>query len=94
MPLRLTLAAVQLSLRSNKIDSDGAKAIGFTSYLILWEGFPPEVATWEPENAIHDDFVDAYEAALEAEAELEAEEAAEDAAEDAAAEEEAATGAE
>ena len=66
----------------------------FTSYLVLWEGFPPEVATWEPEAAIHDDFVDAYEAALEAEAELEAEEAAEDAAEDAAAEEEAATGAE
>ena len=43
-------------------------------YLILWEDFPPEVATWEPEAAIHDDFIDAYEASLEAEAELDAEE--------------------
>ena len=54
----------------------------FTSYFILWKGFPPEVATWEPEASIHDDFVDAYEAALEAEAELDAEEAAEDAEDD------------
>lgn len=54
------------------------KAKAFTSYLILWEDFPPEVATWEPEAHIHDDFIDAYEASLEAEAELEAEEAAED----------------
>ena len=52
-------------------------------YLILWEDFPPEVATWEPEAAIHEDFIDAYEASLEAEAELEAEEAAEDEEDDA-----------
>jgi hypothetical protein len=54
------------------------KQKAFTYYLILWEDFPPEVATWEPEARIHDDFIDAYEASLEAEAELEAEEAAED----------------
>ena len=45
---------------------------------MLWEGFPPDVATWEPESAIHDDFIDEYEAAVEAEAELEAEEDEED----------------
>ena len=37
----------------------------------------PEVATWEPESEIHDDYIDEYEASLEAEAELEAEEDAE-----------------
>ena len=47
-------------------------------YKVLWEGFPPDVATWEPESVIHDDFIDEYEAAVEAEAELEAEEEAED----------------
>ena len=47
-------------------------------YKVLWEGFPPDVATWEPESAIHDDFIDEYEATLEAEAQLEAEEEAED----------------
>lgn len=47
-------------------------------YKVLWEGFPPDVATWEPESAIHDDFIDEYEATVEAEAELEAEEEAED----------------
>ena len=56
--------------------------VEFTYYYILWEGFPPEVATWEPEARVHDDFIDAYEAALEAEAELDAEEAAEDEEED------------
>ena len=52
-------------------------------YKVLWKGYPPEIATWEPEASIHDDFIDEYEAALEAEAELEAEEAALDAAEEA-----------
>eukprot|EP00966_Prymnesium_polylepis_P053627 1239897-Prymnesium_polylepis.1 len=47
----------------------------FVSYKILWENFPPECATWESEDRVHDDFIDEYEAALEAEAELEAEEA-------------------
>ena len=35
-------------------------------YKVLWENFPPEVATWEPESAIHDDFIDEFEASLEA----------------------------
>lgn len=56
--------------------------VEFTHYLILLEGSPPEVATWEPEARVHDDFVDAYEAALEAEAELDAGEAAADEEED------------
>ena len=33
-------------------------------YKVLWEGFPPDVATWEPESVIHDDFIDEYEARL------------------------------
>jgi len=40
---------------------------------VLWEGYPPEIATWEDESQIHDDFIDAYEAELAAEAELDAE---------------------
>ena len=39
-------------------------------YKVLWSTFPPEAATWEPESAIHDDFIDEYEAQMEAEAEL------------------------
>ena len=46
----------------------------FIFYKILWEDFPPECATWEPADSIHDGFIDEYEAALEAEADLEAEE--------------------
>ena len=48
--------------------------VGTVLYKVLWEGFPPECATWENESVIHDDFIDAYEAELEAEGELEAEE--------------------
>eukprot|EP00966_Prymnesium_polylepis_P254819 5887673-Prymnesium_polylepis.1 len=44
---------------------------GTVLYKVLWEGFPPEIATWEEEGSIHDEFIDAYEASLEAEAELE-----------------------
>ena len=44
----------------------------------MWEGFPPEFASWEPESEIHDDFIDEFEASLEDEAELEAEEDDED----------------
>ena len=41
-------------------------------YKVLWKGYPPEIATWEEEGSIHDDFIDSYEAGLEAEAELDA----------------------
>ena len=54
----------------------------FIYYKVLWEGFPPEAATWEPESEIHDDLIDEFEAALEAEAELEAEEEEEEEEED------------
>ena len=50
----------------------------FIYYKVLWEGFPPEFASWERESEIHDDFIEEYEAGLEAEAVLEAEDAAED----------------
>ena len=46
-------------------------AAGTVLYKVLWEGFPPEIATWEEENDIpcgEVDFVGDYEAALEAEA--------------------------
>ena len=51
---------------------------GTILYKVLWEGFPPEVATWEEEDVIpcgEVDFVAEYEAALEAE---DAEDAADD----------------
>jgi hypothetical protein len=48
----------------------------FIYYKVLWEGFPPEFASWEPADKIHDDLIDDYEAAVEAEAVLEAEEEA------------------
>ena len=38
---------------------------------MLWKGYPPEIATWEEESSIHDDFIDEYEAGLEAEDEEE-----------------------
>ena len=47
-------------------------------YKVLWADWPPECATWESEDIIHDDYIEEYEAAMEAEAELDAEEAAED----------------
>ena len=46
---------------------------------MLWKGYPPEIATWEEEGSIHDDFIDSYEAGLEAEAELDAAAAADEA---------------
>ena len=53
---------------------------GTVLYKVLWEGFPPEIATWEEEDQIpcgEVDFVEQYEASLaeeEAEGEAEAEE--------------------
>ena len=49
---------------------EGVEA-GTVLYKVLWKGYPPEIATWEDESIIHDDFIDAYEASLEAEADLE-----------------------
>ena len=45
-------------------------AAGTVLYRVLWEGFPPEIATWEEEDQIpcgEVDFVGDYEASLEAE---------------------------
>ena len=38
-------------------------------YKVLWKGFPPEIATWEEEDGIHDDFIDAFEDGLDEEEE-------------------------
>ena len=46
-------------------------AAGTVLYKVLWDGFPPEIATWETEEDIpcgEQDFVAEYEAALEEEA--------------------------
>eukprot|EP00966_Prymnesium_polylepis_P178486 4133829-Prymnesium_polylepis.1 len=52
----------------------GSVKKGTVLYKVLWKGYPPEIATWEDESTIHNDFIDEYEACLEAEGELEAEE--------------------
>jgi hypothetical protein len=41
---------------------------GAVLYKVLWKGYPSEIATWEGEAGIQDDFIYAYEAELEAEA--------------------------
>ena len=49
----------------------GSIPAGTVLYKVLWEGFPPEIATWEEEDQIPCglvDFVAQYEAALAAEA--------------------------
>ena len=57
---------------------------GTVLYKVLWEGFPPEIATWEEEDQIpcgEVDFVEQYEASLaeeEAEEEAQAEESESD----------------
>ena len=50
---------------------------GTKLYKIIWEGYLAAAASWEPEENIHPDILDEYEASLEAEAHLDAEEAAE-----------------
>ena len=61
--------------------SEGKSQTGFNKgtklYRIVWKGYLPEAATWEPASNIGDDILAEYEASLEAEAELEAEEALE-----------------
>ena len=47
-------------------------------YKVLWKDFPPEIATWEEEKSIHDDFIDEYEAGLEAEDEEESDDESSD----------------
>ena len=37
---------------------------GTVLYRVLWQGYPPEIATWEKESDIHDDFITAYEETL------------------------------
>ena len=39
---------------------------------VTLRAYPPEIATWEEEGVIHDDFIDEFEAGLDAEADLEA----------------------
>ena len=48
-------------------------APGTVLYRVLWKDFPPEIATWEDEDTIHDDFINAYEERLEVEGEGEGE---------------------
>jgi len=61
-------------------------AAGTVLYKVLWEGWPPEIATWEEEDQVpcgEVDFVADYEAALEAEEEDDDEEGEEGEGEDA-----------
>eukprot|EP00962_Isochrysis_galbana_P034034 scaffold11463_cov124-Isochrysis_galbana.AAC.4 len=75
-----------------KMVADGGEVPGRTGvpagtvlYKVLWEGFPPEIATWEEEDEIpcgEVDFVAEYEARLQAEAEEDAASKAEDESDD------------
>ena len=38
---------------------------GTILYKVLWDGYPPEIATWEEADNIHDDYIDVFEDALE-----------------------------
>ncbi|EOD34496.1 hypothetical protein EMIHUDRAFT_111324 [Emiliania huxleyi CCMP1516] len=61
-------------------------ALGLIAAAVLWEGWPPEIATWEEEDQVpcgEVDFVADYEAALEAEEEDDDEEGEEGEGEDA-----------
>jgi len=76
-----------------KMVADGGEVPGRTGvpagtvlYKVLWEGFPPEIATWEEEEdeipCGEVDFVAEYEARLQAEAEEDAASEAEDESDD------------
>ena len=41
---------------------------GTVLYKVLWKDFPPEIATWEDEDTIHDEYIEAYEARVDSEA--------------------------
>lgn len=45
---------------------------GTVLYKVLWKDFPPEIATWENADTIHQDFIDNYEERICAEEEAEA----------------------
>lgn len=53
-----------------------ARTVQTVYFKVLWKGYPPDVATWEPASAIHDDMIDEFEAALEADDVLEQEDSA------------------
>lgn len=53
----------------------GVVKSGTVLYKVLWLDFPPEIATWEDEDSVHEDYKLAYEEGL-------AEEAAKDAADE------------
>ena len=52
---------------------------GTLLYKVIWEGYPPDAATWEPPANISDALIDEYEASLDAEAEADLEEEEEEA---------------
>jgi hypothetical protein len=51
---------------------------GTVLYKVIWEGYPPDAATWEPPANIEDSVIAAYEDSLEDEADADAELAEED----------------
>jgi hypothetical protein len=46
---------------------------GTVLYKVIWEGYPPDAATWEPPDNIEESVIEAYEDSLEDEAEADAE---------------------
>jgi hypothetical protein len=55
-------------LIGKKVEKSRRRSIGskrkreLIYYKVLWEGYPPEMATWEPEAEIHREVIDEYEA--------------------------------
>jgi hypothetical protein len=46
---------------------------GTVLYKVIWEGYPPDAATWEPPDHIEESVIEAYEDSLEYEADADAE---------------------